>query len=720
MRLQKRLNIALTIALTIAFILLGAFVFRVAYCRTIEALIDLYGSFKYYFCVLFGLPTEVLPSITDYSRVMDRSVILPSDFENFKVNVTTYFSILFSKENFLSWLSEIRAKVSIWARVLIIFLPCVVVLIIVVKRIYATPNTRHNKDTFPLRIYKVVTRYTTEPLKCFLRQYFEFIKQHNSIWIIWLTIWVFNLNFATVITEFFAFYFYFAVSFDFVGIYTQIVKLARDLQPFFRFFPWWSLSVAAYCLLYNFRKKIALNRLRHFEAKNCGFINELPIVSMACGSMGKKKTTLITDMTLSQEVMFRQKALSILQENDMKFPYFPWISFEKELQKCMEYHTVYNLATVKEWVNKKRRRYEKHGGTTGQLYGYDEERYGIIYRDGLKESHIVDILETYAQAYFIYVLQSSLIVSNYAIRTDSEILNAGNLPLWITDFFSDNVRRGGYSHILDFDVLRLGKKVFENNPKSGSFEFGVVAITEIGKERGNNLELKEVKKSVTETNQKNDLFNSWLKMCRHSATVDNFPFIKVFTDEQRPESWGADSRDLCEIITILSAGEQRLALPFYTIEEMVIEWIYGRFIDLYADFRYNRGDNTLLVHILKSITARLWKRNVKIYNKYGYSVLTVAKQAGTMDGKIRRKKYYLCNQKIYSRRFSTDCFSDYFNEQAKNTEVGLNDYEEYAAGKATVAELKAQNSYFINSLYKCDEETTPCATLYDKGVKRDI
>ena len=40
---------------------------------------------------------------------------------------------------------------------------------------------------------------------------------------------------------------------------------------------------------------------------------------MACGSMGKKKTTLITDMVLSQEVMFRQKALEILQNNDMKF-----------------------------------------------------------------------------------------------------------------------------------------------------------------------------------------------------------------------------------------------------------------------------------------------------------------------------------------------------------------------------------------------------------------
>ena len=57
------------------------------------------------------------------------------------------------------------------------------------------------------------------------------------------------------------------------------------------------------------------------------------------------------------------------------------------------------------------------------------------------------------------------------------------------------------------------------------------------------MELKEVKRTQEETNQKNDLFNSWLKMCRHSATVDNYPFVKVFTDEQRPASWGADARD---------------------------------------------------------------------------------------------------------------------------------------------------------------------------------
>ena len=333
-----------------------------------------------------------------------------------------------------------------------------------------------------------------------------------------------------------------------------------------------------------------------------------------------------------------------------------------------------------------------------QLYAYDICRYGYTYCDGLTECDLFDVLETYAQAYFIYVIESSLIVSNYSVGSDNAMTDMGNFPLWLTDFFSGRENTHN-SHILDFDVLRLGKKVLEDNPKNGSFEFGVVAVTEIGKERGNMIELKEIKKSDDTANQKNDLFNSWLKMCRHSATVDNFPFIKFFADEQRPESWGADARDLCEIVQIMESGKQCLTYPLYTIEEMLTEWAFDSFMRLYTSFRYNRGDNTLLVHILKTITAWLWRRNVRIYNLYGYSTLKLETERGTMDGKRNIKKYFLMNGKIYKDRFCTDCFSDYFNEMARGTNIGLNDYMEYLTTKASVDELLEQNSYFINGLY---------------------
>lgn len=701
MNRRRTFNICLTVVITAAFILLGAFVFGDSYLRFGETAKDFGLSVGYYFCMLFGLDHDIVPSVTEYSSVMDWDILLPSDFEGFTSQATSFFSLLVDGENFSGYWAKVGDVMLVLLKVVAIILPCLLILGLVIWRLYKSGNTKHNKDTVPLKVFKSFSRCLYQPLKRTVLSYRDFLTEHRAVWILWAVMWAFHLNAASIVTGFLAYYFYFVLSFDVANLYVQVCKLFIDLQVIFRYFPWWCIAFICWLLFDHWRKSIALNRLRHFEARNCGFINELPIVSMACGSMGKKKTTLITDMILSQEVMFRQKALEILQQNDMKFPYFPWIAFEDELRRCMEHGTVYNLASVKAWMALKRSRFIRHRNAQTQLYGYDYARYGTTFDDSLKISRLFEVLETYAQAYFIYVLESSLIVANYSVRTDNLMADNGNFPMWLTDFFPKRRRpQSRHAHILDFDVLRLGRKVLENNPKAGSFEFGVVGITEIGKERGNNLELREIRKGAEDTNQKNDLFNSWLKMCRHSATVDNFPFIKVFTDEQRPESWGADARDLADIINIASCGDMRLALPFYTIEEMLSEWAFNRFLSLYYDFRFRRGDNTLLVHILKSVVAWLWRRNLRIFNRYGYSVLKIEKERGTMDGKTENKKYYLMSAKIYAQRFSTDCFSDYFNDMARRSYTGLADYLEYATEKASVEELKMQNSYFINSLYR--------------------
>ena len=697
--MSRRFNIAVTVIISLAFVALGA-VFWQSYVRFAESCRDFGLSVAYYFCELIGIDYFFTPTVKEYSEVLQWEILLPSDFDGFTASAGNFFSLLIDGENFASYWSAVGNVMLVVAKVIAVLLPCILVLWLVLWRMYRHGNTDHNRDTVPLKVFKRLARWTYQPIKRAILSYRDYLSGHRAVWVCWIVLWVFHLNGASVVMGFLAYYFYFVLSFDVANLYVQVCKLFIDLQVIFRNFPWWSIVTVCWLLFNRWRKRIALNRLRHFEARNCGFINELPIVSMSCGSMGRKKTTLITDMVLSQEVMFRQKALSILQQNDMKFPYFPWIAFEDELRACMEHGTVYNLASVKTWVALKQSRFARHKNVHWQIYGYELHRYGGTFDDALKVNGLFDVLETYAQAYFIYVLESSLIVANYSIRTDNTILDNGNFPLWLTDFFPKHRRlESRHAHILDFDVLRLGKKVLDNNPKAGSFEFGVVAITEIGKERGNNLELKEVKKGAEDTNQKNDLFNSWLKMCRHSATVDNFPFIKVFTDEQRPESWGADARDLADILYINSCGDMRLTLPFYTIEEMISEWAFNRFIRLYEDFRFRRGDNTLLVHIFKSITAWLWRRNLRIYNRFGYSILKIEKERGTMDGKTENKKYYLMNAKIYAKRFSTDCFSDYFNDMAKRSKTGLMDYIEYVTEKATVDELKMQNSYFINSLY---------------------
>lgn len=705
MNKKRAAFIAVTVILTISFALMGAFVFRSSYLRLWETLCNLWNSARYYFCQMFGIENGAVPTVIEYSKVFDFDKGIPADAESVKVNAGDYFALLFNGDNFNGWLKELLIGAGILGKVLTIILPVLLCLWIVIKSLYGKANNDYNKDTLALKMFKKTSLALYQPVKRFAMSYAKFIKENTAIWVVWIAIWILNLNLASVVIEFLAYYLYFAVSYRFDTLYIQFAKLIIDLQVIFRSFPWWVLLPGAWLVFEYVRRKSATKKLRHYERRNCGFINELPIVSMTCGSMGKKKTTAVTDMALSQEVMFRSKAYELLQKNDMKFPYFPWILFEKELQACMRYKTVYNLATVKEWTELKRKRFEKHQNADLQLYGYDYKRYGLNYDDNLKIYNLFDVLSTYAQLYFIYVIESSILVTNYSIREDNVLMDEGNFPVWSSDFFpSRHGENSRHSHILDFDVLRLGKKVIEDNPNAGSFEFGVIVISEIGKERGNTVELKEVKKKTDDTNQKNDLFNSWLKMCRHCATVDNFPFIKVFTDEQRPESWGADARDLADILQVVKCGDERLSLPFYTIEDMIREWTFYKFINLYYDFRFRRGDNTLLVHILKSIASLLYRRNARICNSYGYSVLEVEKERGTMDGKTEKKKYFLMNKKIYSERFCTDCFSDYFNDMARKTKVGLNDYKEYATEKATVAELKRQNSYFINALYNNSDE----------------
>ena len=698
--LHKILNVLLTMGIFSWTVWQAIFTFGDSYLRLGEAFRDLGLSIKFFFCLLLGIPNYTAPTVNNFSDVMPWRLI-PEEWQALWSRVTDYMAALVDQSNLQAYTNAIVSKLEVVAKAGLVLLPCALILYVAIKRLYRSGNTKHNKDTVPLIVFKKLARVCYHPIKRFVIGCVEYIRARKGLVVLLALVWACNLNLATIVVEFFAYYFYFAVSYRIDTLYIQLGKLLVDLLVVYHYVPVWILLGIPIIVFLNFRKSVAIAKLRHMEARNCGFINELPIVSMTCGSMGKKKTTVITDMALSQEVMFRQTALDIIQKNDMKFPYFPWVCFEMELQRCMEYGTVYNLATVKAWVRLKQERFNKHRDSRLQLYCYDSDRYGLIYADGLSQAHLFDVLETYAQAYFIYVMQSSLILSNYSIRTDNRFLDTGNFPMWDFDFFRfDYGKNSRYAHILDFDVLRLGKKVIENNPKAGSFEFGVVAITEVGKERGNNLELKEVKKGQDETNQKNDLFNAWLKMCRHSATVDHCPFIKVFTDEQRPESWGADARDLCDIVHIVSSGEQRLALPFFTIEEMLQEWLFGRFMALYYDFRHRRGDNTMLIHILKTVTAVIYKHYVTTYNRYGYSISKIEKERGTQDGKVEKKKYYLMNQKIYANRFSTDCFSDYFNDMARKSKKGLHDYVIYQTEKATVEELKMQNSYFINSLYK--------------------
>ena len=337
------------VCITLIFLLMSFFVFPNAFTRAIESFKDLGRSFGYYIQEMFYFDWGIEPSVNSYSNVPGESIFgLPSTFEEFKVVWFDYWNKFSSSENLYAYFSSVGKFLFNASRILMLIgIPLFLLLYLLFQKYLSDENNDYNKDSKPLKVFKKISSFTYIPVKNWLTKFFTFVKENKNYYILWLLIWAYNFNIVTIVIEFVAFYLYFVMSFDIKSIYVQVVKLFLDLSVPIAFIPVWCWVIIIYLVICVIRKNIGYNRLDNYEHRNCGFINERPIVLMVCGTMGKKKTPAITDMALSQEVMFRDKAFEKILDNDLKFPNFPWINLENALKYAMKKHYIYNLATWK-------------------------------------------------------------------------------------------------------------------------------------------------------------------------------------------------------------------------------------------------------------------------------------------------------------------------------------------------------------------------------------
>lgn len=684
--------------------------FPYALSRLTESFRDFGLSAAYWLCDFLEIEHTITPTVNDLPNIPNTTLFLPIDWEEFKAKFTAYWVAWANWRNFLSYAVYVLIYATLSVQALSLLVLAVIGLRVWLKRYLQKQNNKYAVDSKAVKVHRRLTFHLYLPVKWWIISFVEFIKENDVWWRIWLVLWAFYFNVFTIIVELCACYFYFTANLDFLSLYRQVYKLLLDLRTPITFLPVWAWIIVGIVIFDQISKNIARDRQYHMEAKNCGFWNARPIVSMACGTMGAGKGTMLTCGGLSNIKMQRDKAFEMLLENDLKFEHFPWIRLEKAMQASIEKHEVYNLATTRVFIQKLAQKFYEEP-TRENLFGYDFEHYGFEYDDGLKVVDIWHVLEEYAQLYFIY-LMGNFMLANFSVRLDEILFDLGNFPRWNSDFFDRDSRlMDAYSrhcHIIDFNALRLGFKLGEDRTFSDSFEFGVILITEIGKERGNKVENADKRKDSFTTNQKNDGFNSWLKMVRHAATVGGHCFVKVLCDEQRPESWGADARDLCEIIHIREKGERQLSLPFFHVRELLYVWVFNKFASLYYQYVHYRSDYTLPMLLLKSFVAKVEHYYKRTYNTYGYHVLTGDVERGTQDGTVQTFKYYIQYKKVFSKRYSTDCFADYFAVRSLRSAVGFNDMPEYATEKASFEELRKQNSYFVNDLLSGMEDDEEC------------
>lgn len=735
-RVEHYIYLALSILSIVSMLTLH----RAGFFRALQAIRDLGTSIAIWFLSLFDIEGVVTETIMTYD-FPEMIKYIGFDFDEFLRKLEELLPTMFTKDSFFAYLTYVSLKLQNWSYILLLLLPVMLIGRLLLTSCYLEPPKPkdqrkwyvklsssfkrwlfdHDKSDEYEPIKEASKRGNSKQLKWFLEKMLPKIKDTSEIltsfwkfgdglWHILLAvIWSVNLNIFTTIVSAFAVYFYFLGTFKLTALFYQLAKLLVDILVMFSAAPFVVWVVVSYVVLDLVRQAIGKKRFQAMEKHNRSFIEELPLSSLVTGWMAAGKTALITDMGISYEAMLRDKALDMIYELDLKFPDFPWRNVEKLVEFGVAFGYIRSLVTVRDYIEEVRQAYNDklfNNSSDVELcaacFDYNAQSEKAICNNGLIRLNIFDAICDYAQLYLIYHLDTSLIVSSYAVRSGLRRSEDGYFPFYDSDFFARDsyyhVTNVDYmSHVIDYDMFRMGKKVDHRNSNIGIFEFGVCLMSEKGKERGNAVENQCFKKDDISANPKNDLFDLDLKLRRHAATVGFYTFCKFFSDEQRPESVGANEREVSQIIHMNGTHKEGVLLPFFTLTSGLSDWMHDSFKDFYYKYRHVREDDTLFVYLLKHIVSAVSGYVEMRRNVYGYKEIDLKLEGGSEDD-AHSRRYVILKKKLFSGRYSTDCLKGVYVDSIRSCKRSLVQLPTYEDIVASPDELKLQNSYFIRDV----------------------
>ena len=666
---------------------------------------------------LFGKPT-----VTYLPNGMVEG--FPRAVEELTAIAKTFAASFFSKENFLAYLSLLGEILRVVCYGISFGLFPVIVVWMLLRQSAQKIDLRHGRKSAPLRAFLSFREHGYLPVKAYLRDFIKFFRRQKKYFVSSILIALFFLNAYTIILEFFAFYF--AFLFYDAGIGTQVVKLCYDLFLAFRFLPafvWAGVGLWIFCKI---RKEIGYRLLESHEQKMRDFLDGRGVNILICGPPRTGKTTLLVSVAKSLMAKARNNAHAGMRDLERKFPDFPWIVLEMMIKKAYGRRRIRNLYHVREWVKKiaamskdndakqaflkyLKREYGSCCAVPFEFpfFNYDTDHFATVYNGGLGEETVEDAVLDYAQLYLIYI-NPTLIISNFSIRSDHDLIDYGNFPMWRDDFFRhdpDPVTESQFSHIFNQDLVRPGKQVDPECPYVNSFEYGFLIETEVGKERGNQFDRAGISRNSPDANIVNDLRDNEFKLMGHKGTIYNIPFAGYVGDEQRPESWCANARELCDIVTIRERCRDKILLPFFVFEQLLYLLVKSLFGKYYDTIRANRGDTTLLTYLLFHTCKPIFDHYDRVNNRFGGHFLKVdvesgMRREGDSDLSPKKTKLFIANAKVYANVFRTDAWKGVMEHRAQRSAAGLDDVPVFKDVEASLDEFREMRSYFFEELIK--------------------
>ena len=765
---------ALTIALLFVALGFSIFHFKPVFGRFVQSIVDLKNSVAYY--VLYPFYMEDLVTVTVTEIPPEMELLLPMTREEYRLFFERFFDLLFDKSNFNAYLVRLSDIISDFSKFVSPLLIPLFFVGLVIFFIYYFPDKpikdpnatltdeerakgltleekragwiigadgekRRNfgdeeTETKPLKWYKKwVETIIGQPVKRFCKGYQEFFHAKKPWrwayrWAFRI-VWAYNLNFATIFIEFWAWIFYVAMSIEYGTIFGQIGKLAIDLSVVFQFLPTVAEVIIGYLIFDKIRRAIGDKILLSYIEKNKDFLKNHPGALFIVGKQRSKKTSILATLKKILERQFREKAMEKFAARDKQFPFFHWRSIEQTVERCRKngtFKTLEDYTIFAVWLNKvfryKTRKYwrsfimKKYGYDIAELEEYSK-LYPMIYNNGTIAWSIFEAIERYSQLYNIYTQPTPLDVSNFPIREDFTFRDNGFLPLFDGNPFREyfeSMKNSQYSHILNNDAFRPGRVFDEKHRFDEAIEYGIGVKQEVAKDRLNAK--TRTKAEGNEANQNNDLFELDTKMRGHVATIDFFDFWRWLFDDQRAGSLGADSKDLCTEVLIKKTHDEKIAVPCYALEQLFCITVAAAHDKIKYGIRNRKRKDTLFVHLMDKLFDPLFRHCDKIEAKYGYFVAEVKTTDG-MDQQVinEKEKIYIPRAFTYNNTFATDSWRTFYRRKHRKAKRTLNDVKQYGGLYPTEAEFDEQKGYDVEMMnYAYGDKTKRILRAKDEEV----
>ena len=552
----------------------------------------------------------------------------------------------------------------------------------------------------PARIYLNLTEKIIKPLKAFLIDLLTYAHEHTKItyWI--FTIWLVNINVLTIGVELFSFYYYFICTWDLTAFLLIFAYIGLDAAVMLFSLPLLYWMVVGGRIYYRICEEQGLDNLKHMEAMNCGYLKTLDVVCLIVGEPGTGKTTLLVDMFLSWINIFKDENLKTIFKYELYFPSFPWAAFREDLFLRIESRELNKIPLVEDYVDLVMDFYEITGHN-GFIYGYRDDLYKTTVNAGNREISLRDALKEYGKAFMLYT-NENLGISNLPIRMDGNFDDSKYFKKWNGNFF-EKKKVSRLTHILNQDMLRHGVKMDPNSKEIGVLGPSIIGWTEISKDLGNQLTNSGYKADALTCNPKNEKSIHSFMFARHiKALIDNFPYIRFITDDQRAANVAASAVGLMCVINISGRSEMKIALPGFGWYLDLEGFIVGLFNKLSLKRENVRGDVTLSWILIKQMVSCFSLPAQRMRSCFGYEELTLLRQAGNAfsgnegaqntAGQATEHIYYKMYWKNYSDRFISDSHSSAYAEAQNHCPIGIDDIPCYQNLRMSPEEIKYQRS----------------------------